>query len=87
MMANYEQLPELAWTGIADFFGVEVSAADLETLKQAAKRDAKNPMVGFERDPQAKPKKASEALRAASERWLSPLHERFEAARFDGAAS
>ncbi len=87
MMVNYEQLPDAVWTRVADFFGAEVSDADLQAFRRVAKLDAKNPALGFESDSQAKQKKASEAARVASARWLAPLYEQLEAARLGGAAS
>jgi hypothetical protein len=87
MMVNYEQLPEIVWTGVADFFGLGVTDANLETFRRVAKLDAKNPALGFENDSQSKQKKASEALRAASATWLAPIYDRLEAARLGGAAS
>lgn len=87
MMVNYEQLPDAVWNRVADFFGAEVSDADLQAFRRVAKLDAKNPALGFESDSQAKQKKASDAVRVASARWLAPLYEQLEAARSGGAAS
>jgi gluconate kinase len=84
MMINYEQLPDAAWTTVADFFGVEVSDADKQEFRRVAKLDAKNPRLGFESDSQAKQKNASKAVLDASARWLAPLYERLEAARLAG---
>lgn len=87
MMINYDQLPDAVWTGVADFFGVEVSDADMETFRRVAKVDAKNPFLGFESDSQAKQNKASETVRVTAARWLAPVYERLEAARLGGSAS
>lgn len=87
IMVNYEQLPDAVWTGVADFFGAEVSDADMQAFRRVATLDAKNPALGFESDSQAKQKKASEAVRVASARWLAPLYEQLEAARLGGSAS
>ena len=87
LMINYDQLPEAAWTQVADFFGVELSEGDVEAFRRVAKRDAKNPSVGFESDSQAKQNKAADAVREASARWLEPVHEQLEAARLGSPAT
>jgi hypothetical protein len=87
MMINYEQLPEVSWTGITELFGIEVSDAQREIFRRVAKRDAKNPMIEFESDSQSKQESASEALREASARWLLPVYDRLQAARSGDLAS
>lgn len=86
MMVNYEQLPDAVWTGIADFFGIELRECDIEAFRQVTKLDAKNPSLMFESDSKAKQSSASEAARLAAERWLASLYERLEAARFRNLA-
>jgi hypothetical protein len=81
LMINYEQLPDALWTGVADFFGIELRDSDMETFRQVTKLDAKNPSLTFESDSQTKQSSASEAVRRATDRWLAPVHERLEAAR------
>ena len=81
MIVNYDQLPDAAWTRIADFFGIEVSDTHRESFKRVAKRDAKNPSMEFESDSQTKQQRASEALLEASARWLVPLYDGLQAAR------
>ena len=85
MIINYEQLPDAVWTGVADFFGLEVSDADMETFRRVAKGDAKNSGMGFESDSQAKQNKASETVRVTDARWLAPLYEQLETARLGGS--
>jgi hypothetical protein len=84
-MINYDQLPEAVWTGVADFFGVEVSDADMATFRLVAKVDAKNPGLGFESDSQAKRNKASETARVTAAGWLAPLYEQLETARLSNS--
>jgi len=86
LLVNYDQLPAVAWTGVTDFFGVDVPDTDREVFIGVSKLNAKNPGLGFESDSQTKQQRASEALRAASAKWLSPLYERLEAARLGDAA-
>ena len=81
LMINYEQLPDAVWTGVADFFGIEVSDFDMEAFRRVTQLDAKNPSLMFESDSKTKQSLASEAVRRAAESWLAPLFERLEAAR------
>jgi hypothetical protein len=81
LMINYEQLPDALRTGIADFFGIEVSDFDMEAFRRVTKLDAKNPSMLFESDSKAKQASASEAVQCAAERWLAPVYQRLEAAR------
>lgn len=87
LLINYNQLPEAGWTTVAEFFGIQLSDTDLDKVKSAATRDAKNPSLAFEDDSKAKKIKVSEALAAASKTWLSPIYERLEATRLRTAAS
>jgi hypothetical protein len=73
------------WTGVADYFGVEVSDADMERFRLVAGVDAKNPGLGFESDSQAKRNKASETARVTAARWLAPLYEQLETARLSSS--
>lgn len=71
---EYRQLP--------GFVVAELAAeADAETMLQAADRHAKNPSIPFEDDRARKHEQASDAVRAAADRWLVPLYERLEDAR------
>jgi gluconate kinase len=87
LMVNYAQLPEAAWTEVANFFGVEVSVTDLEAFKRVATRDAKNPGLAFELDSQSKRTKATDEVRLASAMWLAPLYERLQTARLGSQKS
>lgn len=86
LMINYEQLPDALRTGIADFFGIEVSDFDTEAFRRVTKLDAKNPSLMFESDSKAKQASASEAVHRAAERWLAPVYQRLEAARLGNPA-
>ena len=86
LMINYQQLPDAMWTGIADFFGIELRDSDMETFRRVTKLDAKNPSLMFESDSKAKQTSATEAVRRAAERWLAPVYKRLEAARLGNPA-
>ena len=87
MMINYDQLPEAVWTRVADFFGLEVSDADMERFRLVANVDAKNPGLGFESDSQPKQNKANKTVRVTAARWLSPVYEQLETARLSSSVA
>ena len=86
MMINYKQLPDAVWTALAGFFRIEVSDSDMKAFRRATQLDAKNPSVAFVNDSQAKQDSSSEAVRQAAEKWLAPVYQRLEAARFGNSA-
>jgi hypothetical protein len=81
LLINYSELPEAMFSQVIDFFGISYTANDLETIRSAAKRDAKNPAQTFENDSPRKQEKASAAVREATAKWLYPVYEQLEAAR------
>ena len=81
LLINYKQLPEIVWTSIAEFFGIEYSEAEIETMKGNTKRNAKNPSLPFQSDSTDKRRKATERLLAAANTWLDPTYEELEATR------
>jgi hypothetical protein len=66
---------------ILPHFGVACSEAECAAMTQAARYDAKMPSFEFAPDGDAKRKEATEAMRAATERWLSDPYRRLEALR------
>jgi hypothetical protein len=81
LLINYSELPEIVWDRMLDFFGVDCSESELDALRVAAQRDAKNPSASFQTDAVKKRQMASEAVRAAADKWLYPVYEKLEAAR------
>lgn len=80
-LINYRELPEVVPESLLKFFGLRCSDSELETLRAAAKRDAKNPAATFQSDWQRKRERATNAIRDASDKWLYPVYEELEAAR------
>jgi gluconate kinase len=78
---NYNQLPEAIWSSILDFFRVDSTAADRESLQRVAQVNAKNPAVDFSDDSEAKRTMATEMEQAMAELWLGTIYQRLEAAR------
>ncbi len=81
LLINYKQLPEILWTSISKFFGIEYSEAEIETMKGKTKRHAKNPSLVFQNDSTDKRRKATERVLAAANTWIDPAYEELEAAR------
>ena len=81
LLINYKQLPEIVWTSISEFFGIDHSEAEIEIMKGKTRRNAKNPAVVFQNDSADKRRKATENVLAAVNTWLDSTYEELEAAR------
>jgi hypothetical protein len=80
-LINYRELPEVVPDSLLNFFGLRCSDSELDTVRAAAKRDAKNPVATFQNDSQKKREKATEAIRDAADKLLYPVYEELEAVR------
>jgi hypothetical protein len=81
LLVEYRDLPVAVPDRIAPHFGIEVSAADRSTMLETAHRDAKNPLLSFVADTTEKQRRASEQLRAYSDRWCRPHYDVLEGRR------
>lgn len=81
MLLNYLQLPDVVWSSLASFFETTHPPAAIERMRDASKRDAKNPGVAFTDDAAAKQRAATDDVREMAERWVMPFYQRLEAAR------
>lgn len=75
----YPWAPETLSAAAAPFLGLEMDAAAQKKARDLAQRDAKSPAQAFGEDSSAKRSRASEAQRAAAERWLEPALARLRA--------
>lgn len=80
-LINYTQLPSLVWSQLPAFFDVDWPDEDLETMRQATQRHAKDPTRAFVADAEVKRSAAPVSVRQLAERFLQPLYEQLEAAR------
>ncbi len=64
----YDQLPALAWRAMP---GCAFTEREIDRMRAAAERDAKDPSRAFERDTAEKRRSISSTLSAAHERWSS----------------
>lgn len=81
MLVAYPELPDAVTRRIAPYFGLDIEPDDLARLEQTAGRDAKNPAIPFVSDGAVKQGRATDALRAAVERWVRPHYQALEAHR------
>ena len=69
---NYTELPAAVYGSIARHFSLEISPEDLARMTATAARHSKHPRREFEPDGESKRAEASDALRDAAARWISP---------------
>ena len=87
LLANYTQLPEAVWQGIAAHFGIHFSDAQIETMRNIAAFHAKHPRAKFAPDGALKRLGISPAAREAAARWIQPHYEELEAIRLSAVPS
>jgi hypothetical protein len=86
LFVDYRQLPEEVWLLLETHFGVIPSEADLVRMRDAAEFDAKTPGMPFLRDGEKKKRQATKIISALSAKWLAPVHERLQAARWQSGS-
>lgn len=80
-LVNYAQLPSFVLDDLPPRWHLPLDAGDLERMRAAARMDAKNPVLPFEDDRDAKRRAATPEIRAAAERHLAGVYARLEARR------
>lgn len=80
-LVNYRQLPTAIWPALMDYWRVEFSADETARMLGAAQLNAKNPVLPFEPDSEAKRDSASPEFRALTQRWLDGVYQQLEAQR------
>jgi hypothetical protein len=78
LFVNYRDLPDAFWSKILPHFGVSFSAEDCDTMRQAARYDAKAPHFEFTGDISAKQSEASGDMRALADVHLGAVYRRLE---------
>jgi hypothetical protein len=81
LLVNYTQIPAIAWTDIANFFGLELSASDVESMQESLKLNAKNPHRHFNDDRAAKRGAATQEIHALVDGLVRPYYDRLESIR------
>ena len=80
-LVNYRQLPASIWPALMEYWKVKFSAEETVRMLDAARLDAKNPVLPFEADSQAKRDSATAETRALTQQWLDGVYRRLESQR------
>lgn len=81
LLVDHRDLPAAVPDRVAPHFGIPCAGADRQAVLAVAAADAKNPVLPFEDDREAKQRAATPALRAAAERWAAAPYEALLARR------
>lgn len=75
---EYTRLPDYVLDELPRHFGFELDEDERQRMSEVAELDAKNPVLPFEPDSEAKRAAATPAAREASHRLLRPLYEKLK---------
>jgi len=78
LVINYARLPEAVEQTILPHFGLEIGAAEHTAMREAARRDAKQPQQNFIPDSAGKQREANGRLRALAQYHLSDVYDALE---------
>lgn len=78
MLLNYRELPDAFFSRISPHFGCEWTAEEIETMRGASNRDAKNPSDAFTPDTHRKQREADPLIREICERRLREIYLQLE---------
>jgi hypothetical protein len=81
LLLNYSELPEAVYGKLAAHFRCQWRDDEIQQMRQAATRDAKQPESQFSTDGERKRREAGERVREICERKLGPVYRRLEARR------
>jgi hypothetical protein len=80
-LVNYRQLPDSIWPDLMDYWQLKLPPESQASMMAAARMDARNPMLQFQPDVQAKIAMATPELRALTRQWLDDIYQQLESAR------
>jgi hypothetical protein len=80
-LVNYRQLPASIWPALMEYWKVKFSAGEIQRMLDTAQLDAKNPVLPFAADRQAKHDSATAETRALTQQWLDGIYHRLESQR------
>jgi hypothetical protein len=80
-LVHYRQLPDAIWSALMQYWNVEFAADATERMRDAARLNAKNPVLPFEADSPPRQDAAKPELRAVTRQWLDAVHGQLEAQR------
>lgn len=81
LLVNYDELPEFVCAELPGHFGTVFSPAELDRIRSVSATDAKTPQLIFSDDRRAKRELLTPVLRAAVDRWLTPVFDRLTTVR------
>jgi len=79
LLVDYRELPGAVTGAIAAHFGLDLDDGEVAAMRAAGMRDAKNPVLPFEPDSEARRAGASADVVEAAERWARPAYDRLVA--------
>jgi Sulfotransferase family len=85
LLVDYRELPEAMTGAVAAHFGLELTDVELDAMRAAGARNAKNPVLPFEPDSEERRASATPEVEAAADRWARPAYDRLVELR--GSAS
>ena len=80
-LVNYQQLPTTVWPALLAHWHVDFPPEDHARMLAAASLNAKNPVLPFEPDSQAKRASVSPEIRQLTQQWLGGVYQQMEATR------
>jgi len=80
-LVNYRQLPQAIWPALMDYWHVDFPGLEAAQMLDAARMNAKNPVLPFEPDSQAKREALTSELRELTQQWLDGVYQQLEAQR------
>lgn len=86
LLMNYAQLPEAALRPMLEFFRTACSPQDIEQMRRAATRNAKEPSKKFHSDNNQKRRAVPASAQAFVERLIMPQYRRLESLRTVGSS-
>lgn len=78
LFVNYSQLPEMVWTDIVNFFGVTLSAEDVEQMQKVLTRNSKEPGKPFFNDSSNKRDAATREIYELVDHFVRPYYDHLE---------
>jgi hypothetical protein len=80
-LLNYHQLPDAIWPALMGYWKVKFSPDQTTRMLAAAQLNAKNPVLPFEPDNEAKRESLTSDLRDLTSRWLDEVYQQLETRR------
>lgn len=79
-LVNYRQLPSI-WPALMQHWKLNFSPEEMGRMLDAAKLNAKNPVLPFEDDTKEKNERATGKIRDLARQWLEPVYQELEKQR------